>query len=232
MGTSVVCSTNTNTKIVTSGGYGLGGYGVGGYGVGEGSIQAGPIYKVPLAYYNSLFTSEWQIATKLLQWASDAWQPLDDMTSFLAQMSAQDMSLGYAIGVQLDMLGSIIGQSRTVDFQPSSGVSSTLDDDTYRLLLRATIFKLKWDGRIGSLYSIWKALFPQGEIVINDNQNMSATVYLNGPFSSIIVDLIDHGYIVPRPEGVLYNYIIAEFPMFGTDLNVTYIAGVDLGHIV
>lgn len=236
MGTnSVECSANVDNTLKTNssgGGYGVGGYGVGGYGAGQGTNQPGPIYKMPLSYYTGLFTSEWQQSYKLLAWAANAWQILDDATSFLQQTSVQDWSLTYAIGTQLDVLGAIIGQPRTVNFQPSDGVSPVLDDNTYRLLLRATIFKYKWDGKIGSLYLIWKALFPQGSIVINDNQNMSATVLINGPFNSIIQDLIMNGYIVPRPEGVLYNYVIGEFPMFGTDLNTGFIAGVDLGHII
>lgn len=233
MGTSVPCSINSGkSALVTNAGYGIGGYGQGGYGAGATTTQSGPIYKMPIDYYLSLFTSEWQIATNMLKWAANAWQTLDDLTQFLAQMSIQDMSLQYAIGDQLDMLGVLIGQPRTINFQPSAGVSPVLDDVTYRILLTATIFKYKWDGRIGSLFLIWKAIFPQGEIVINDNQNMSATVYINGPFPSIIQDLILNGYIVPRPEGVLYNYVIGEFPMFGTDLDTTYVAGVDLGKII
>lgn len=234
---TTACSGNQNNTLKTNlvgAGYGVGGYGVGGYGggVGQSGGSPQPIYKMPLSYYLGLFTSEWQKSTNLLNWASLAWQPIDSMTSFLQQFSQQNFSLQFAVGVQLDAIGTLIGQSRTVAFQPSDGVSPVLDDDTYRLLLTATIFKLKWDGKIGSLYLIWKALFSQGSIVINDNQNMSATIIINGSFTSIIQDLIMNGYIVPRPEGVQYTYVVGELPMFGTDLDNTYIAGVDKGHII
>jgi hypothetical protein len=74
-------------------------------------------------------------------------------------------------------------------------------------------------------------LFPSGSIIFIDNQNMTATVILEGTFSSIETDLITNGLIVPRPEGVLYTYVIgATFPLFGADLNNSFIAGADLGH--
>jgi hypothetical protein len=59
---------------------------------------------------------------------------------------------------------------------------------------------------------------------------MTATVIVSGSFTSIILDLITNGYIVPRPEGVLYNYVISTLPIFGADLNNAYVAGADLGH--
>ena len=217
-------------NLSNSYGYGDGGYGEGGYGYGSGSASTGPIYKLPLAYYISLFTSQWQNSPIFLNWAGLAWQPLDDLTTLLSQLS-QSFILATATGAQLDIMGQIIGVSRTVPFQPSDSVSPILDDNTYRTLLTATIYKYKWNGKIGSLYGIWKQIFPAGELVINDNQNMSATILISGTFTSIVQDLITNGYIVPRPEGVLYNYVFAELPAFGTDLDTGYIAGVDVGHI-
>jgi hypothetical protein len=60
---------------------------------------------------------------------------------------------------------------------------------------------------------------------------MSCDIVLTGTFTSIILDLVVHGYIVPRPEGVLYNYIFGGLPIFGTDESNSFIAGVDLGHL-
>jgi len=60
---------------------------------------------------------------------------------------------------------------------------------------------------------------------------MTCDIVLTGSFTSIIQDLIVNGYIVPRPEGVLYNYIFGDLPIFGTDESTAFIAGVDLGHL-
>lgn len=111
------------------------------------------------------------------------------------------------------------------------GSGAVLDDDTYRLLIKATIAANEWDGTEEALYPIWKSLFPGGSIIIADNQNMTCTIVLSGTFTSIIEDLIVNGYIVPRPEGVLYTYVFGDFPIFGTDESNLFIAGVDLGHL-
>lgn len=205
--------------------YGQNGYGSGRYGIGD----YGPIYKMPIGYYLSLFTSQYRNSPKLQAWAAKAWQPIDDLTNCLAFVSS-NYDLSVAVGYQLDVCGQLIGQSRQVAFQPSGGVSPILDDDTYRLLLYARIAQNKWDGKLNSLYPIWKTLFPSGRLIINDNQNMTCTVILSGTFTSIIEDLIVNGYIVPRPEGVLYTYVYSTLPIFGADLNNAYVAGADLGH--
>jgi Protein of unknown function (DUF2612) len=205
--------------------YGQRGYGSGKYGIADN----GPIYKQPLGYYLGLFTSQYQLSPNLLKWARLAWQPIDDLTNLLAFISS-NYDLDYAVGVQLDVCGQLIGQSRTVGFQPTGGASPTLDDDTYRLLLKARIGQNTWDGKIVSLYPFWQTLFPGGKIVINDNQNMTATIIIAGSFTQIFIDLINNGYIVPRPEGVDYTYTTAVLPIFGADQNNSFVAGADLGH--
>jgi hypothetical protein len=137
--------------------------------------------------------------------------------------------LDSAVGVQLDALGSIAAAFRTVGFQPSGGVSPVLDDETYRIYIKAKIAANQWDGTITTLYPIWNSLFPAGQLVIADNQNMTATILMTGSFTSILQDLITNGYIVPRPEGVQYSYVFAELPAFGFDLDNAFIAGFDVG---
>jgi len=144
---------------------------------------------------------------------------------------SQDWS-GLSVNAQLDILGELIGVSRTVNFQPTGGVSPVLDNRTYLLLLKATIGMNTWDGTIDSLAPLWQTLFPGGTIKVIDNQDMTMSVWVSGGFSSIIKDLIFNGYIVPRPEGVLINYILAEAPYFGWDEQDSYIAGWDSGHFV
>lgn len=206
--------------------YGQSGYGSGGYGIGD----YGVIYKQPLGYYLKLFTSQYQLSPKLMQYAQLAFQPIDDLTNLLVFIG-NDYDLDFAIGHQLDVCGQLIGQSRTVGFQPRNGISPVLDDATYRLLLYARRAQNSWDGKINSLYGIWRTLFPTGKLIINDNQNMSATVIVSGTFTTLIQDLVLNGYIVPRPEGVLYTYAFGTLPIFGTDLDTEFIAGVDKGHI-
>ena len=202
------------------------GFGFGGYGQGTFGNQS--IAFMPIPYYLQLITSEYQSAPNFMAYAAALLKYLDDLSQLLLQMQIA-FDLDQAVGVQLDVLGTIIGQSRQMTFQPSNGVSPTLDDTTYRLLLRARIVQNQWDGTIDSLQTVWQSLFPGGRIIVQDGQNMTATIILVGSFTSITEDLIRNGLIVPRPAGVLYNYSFGELPIFGFDLNNAYIAGFDTG---
>lgn len=206
--------------------YGTQGYGVGNYG-------NEPIENLPLGYYLSILTSQYKPPTspKLNAFLKAMLRKFDDVSQVLVRMDT-DLDLDIATGATLDMLGATVGAARKVGFQPSNGVSPVLDDTTYRLYIRAKIAQNQWDGTIISLYPIWQTLFPGGTIIIIDNQNMSVDLTLIGAFTSITQDLITHGYIVPRPEGVLYTYIIGVLPFFGFGSSPGYIAGFGEGHWV
>ena len=204
-------------------------YGVGGYGVGR--YGSAPISNLPIGYYTSIITSEYQLSPNFIAWLTAALRKLDDISQCLAGFVAA-FDLDSAIGPQLDTLGLIVGQGRTVGFQPSNGVSPILDDTTYRILLKARIAQNSWNGQIGSLQAIWQNLFPGGRIAIQDNQNMTATVILSGSFTSIISDLITNGYIVPRPQAVEYTFVRGTAPYLGYDENNGYVAGWDTGHYI
>lgn len=187
-----------------------------------------PVQLMSIGYYDDRLTSEYQNAKKFHKWLLYCLSIGDDISNCLASIPGA-FDPAFAIGAQLDIIGQIVGVGRVVPFQPSGGISPVLDDNTYRLLIQATIANNHWDGTIGSLYPIWNSLFPGGQITIIDNQNMTATVVMTGSFSSIIQDLISNGMIVPRPETVQYNYEFGEIPFFGFDLNNAFIAGFDVG---
>lgn len=126
--------------------------------------------------------------------------------------------------------GSGTGLTVGITAAAGGGVSQVLSDADYRILLRAKIAQNQWDGTIDSLYSVWQELFPGGIIIINDEQDMSATIILAGAFSPTTISMISNGLIVPRPEGVQYNYVFGNLPLFGFDRNDTYVAGFDTGN--
>ncbi len=207
---------------MTNPGYGVGGYGTGGYG-------NEPIETLPIGYYTGLLTSEWRGSPKFTKLLYMLLKKFDDVSQCLVQMDTA-LDLDVAVGPQLDMLGQVVGAARTVGFQPSGGVSPVLDDETYRILIKARIGWNQWDGTIDSLYALWARLFPGGQIVILDNQNMTATITLTGAFTSITQDLINNGYIIPRPEGVEYTFLFGTLPYFGFGSSPGFIAGFDTGH--
>lgn len=187
-----------------------------------------PIGALPNGYYSNLLTSEYQNTVEFQQWLQSVLNIAQDISNCL-QFITSAFDLDYAVGVQLDVLGVIVGVGRIVPFQPTGGVSPILDDTTYRLLIKATIANNQWDGKIGSLYPIWRTLFPSGTVVIEDNQNMTATITITGTFSSIIKDLISNDMIVPRPQAVAYTYNFGSLPFFGFDRMDSFISGWDTG---
>lgn len=196
-------------------------------GFGSGLFGNAPIETLPLEYYLGLLISEYQNSPKLTAFLKALLQKYDEISQCQVQMDMA-FDIDNAVGPQLDMLGAILGTPRLVGFQPSGGVSPLLTDSTYRVYLKAQAAKDEWDGTIDGLQGIWGTLFPGGQIVIDDNQNMTATIFIRGTFTSIEQDLISNGYIVPRPEGVLYTYVF-NGPTFGCDLENSFISGVDVG---
>jgi hypothetical protein len=121
-----------------------------------------------------------------------------------------NFDLDNAIGIQLDTLGSIVGRKRTLTFQPLNGFSPVLDDETYRLALKAKTAMNNWDGTIPQIYEIWNDIFGEDadlNLQIQDNQDMSLNAYITGYVDQIQQDLIQHNYVVPKPQGVRVNYI-------------------------
>jgi hypothetical protein len=203
--------------------FGAQGFGTGGYG-------NQPIENLPIGYYTGLLTQLYSPpnAPKLNAFLYLILKKFDDVSQCLVQMDTA-LALDSAVGVQLDMLGNTVGAARTVGFQPSNGVSPVLDDTTYRLYIKAKIAQNQWDGTRTNIYALWQTLFPGGSITIADNQNMTATIFLTGSFTSIVQDLIVNGYVVPRSEGVEYSYDFGDLPAFGWDLDNEFVAGFDVG---
>ena len=201
--------------------YGLDLYGAGTYGSNPASSQ-------PVSYYLNLLTSQYQGSPKFLAWLAFVLQMVDDVTAVMEQID-EAFDLDTAVGVQLDILGQRIGEMRTVGFQPSNGVSPVLDDATYRLLLQAKVAQNYFNGLVDGLQEFWSQLFPGGRITILDSQQMSATIVLTGAFTSIQKDLVQQGYIVPQPQGVLFDFAFSGTPILGFDQNTALIAGFDTG---
>ncbi len=177
--------------------------------------------------------------------------------SYGQMVAAYDLDL--AIGVQLDAVGKWVGISRNVrtplegvyfsfdmdglgfdqgvwqgPFDPDSGVTS-LDDETYRLLIRAKIGANHWGGTLEGSAAILNLIF-EGTgtyVFIQDNGDMSIDIGVSGERpTAIFLALITGGYIPIKPEGVRVNYYIVpdeDGPLFGFDVGNQYIAGFDVG---
>jgi len=182
------------------------------------------------AYYKKLITSQYQMSTKFMTWLENNIQKFKDVSD-VADSMCLAFDIDVAVGVQLDTLGAILGQKRRMDFQPTVG-DPLLGDDDYRLLLKARIGWNHWDGTKDSLYGLWKVLFPQGRVIIEDHQDMSATITIIGDVTDMQKDFINNELIVPRPEGVLYTYTFGGRPYMSWDKDDGNNAGFDTGNWV
>lgn len=183
-----------------------------------------------VSYYTALVTSQYQNSPNFLSWLGKNVGFFDDAFQCLQTFLAK-FDFATATGAQLDILGTILGQSRQLNFQPTSG-SPILGDADYSLLLQAKIGFNNWNGKTDSLNALWAILFPSGAIYVLDQQNMTFTVILIGTFTQIQKDLITNGLIVPRPEAVLVNYVFGVKPFFGFGFQSGVISGFGTGHWV
>jgi hypothetical protein len=115
----------------------------------------------------------------------------------------QAFDLDSALGAQLDIIGQWVGVSRWLEtilenvwfswdepnvgwdaglwhvpYQPTTGLYR-LDDEHYRLLLKARIVANYWDGTIPGAYEAWNTLFgPEDyDIIIQDGMAAAAAVF-------------------------------------------------------
>lgn len=166
--------------------------------------------------------------------------------------------LDNAIDAQLDDVGLWVGVSRNIatpltgvyfaldtpglgfdqgvwkgPFDPDTGIT-TLDNETYRTLIRAKIGANHWDGTLPHAKEIFDLVFSGDSLVfIQDNQDMTITIGVAGKSPSAIeLALLTGGYIPLKPQSVGVKYYIAptaDGPLFGFDVSNQYIAGFDQG---
>ncbi|MCM2544889.1 DUF2612 domain-containing protein [Burkholderia glumae] len=208
--------------------------------------------------YTALITSEHQPRPKFMAVVAALVSPVVDQQNVLASMPAL-FDLDAAVGDQLDIVGQWVGIARQVStrltgiyfsldvaglgfdqgawkgpFDPDTGLTS-LDDDTYRIVIRAKIGANHWDGTLAQSAAILNSIFDDGTFAfIEDHQDMSMTVGISGKVpSAVFLALIAGGYIPLKPEGVRVDYTIVtsvdDAPLFGFDMTGPYVSGFDVG---
>ncbi|GHE69844.1 hypothetical protein GCM10019059_31960 [Camelimonas fluminis] len=185
--------------------------------------------------------------------------PLAGGQAFLGHMP-QDFDLDDAVGVQLDVVGEWVGRSRYIEldlenvwfsfdlsglgfdqgvwqgkYDPTTGLTA-LDDDNYRLLLRAKIAANSWDGTVPGAKRAFDIMFEgTGTLVfVQDNHDMTMTIGVSGAVpNALFLAILAGGYIPLKPEGVRIAYYditsIDGGPMFGFDSSSPYLTGFDAG---
>ncbi|CAJ0701530.1 hypothetical protein LMG19089_02862 [Ralstonia edaphis] len=207
--------------------------------------------------YTALITTEHADKPKFMAMMAIVAQCFADQIN-VAQSIPAAFDLDQAVGVQLDAVGLWAGIKRQVKtplsvyfsldtsglgfdqgnwqgpFDPSTGLTS-LDDGTFRTLIRAKIAANSWDGTIPGAAAAYANLFngSGSYIFIQDNQDMTMTVGVSGAIpSALLRALFSGGYLPLKPEGVRANYLVPSAnntPLFGFDVQNQYIGGFDTG---
>ncbi|MDU4960210.1 MAG: DUF2612 domain-containing protein [Sporomusaceae bacterium] len=175
--------------------------------------------------YLNLISSQHRDKPKYMAMLSALMQPSEDIFAVGVYLD-DEFDIDNAVGKQQDILGHIVGQERTLPFQPARGLSPVLDNYAYRQLLKAKIAKNTWKGRVEDLKETWLTLFGK-PIIIQDNQDMTIDVVVVGLFDQIVKDMILNGLIVPKPQSVGVNYAFADEAVFGYDMETASIKGYD-----
>lgn len=193
--------------------------------------------------YINRITPQHRNKPKFIAWLTAALNMIQDAQNLLAQISdAYDIDV--AVGNQLDAVGQWLGTSRNLPYQPGvsntdnpvfaweetsdgyggwgvgywlmSGLSPVLNDDYYRMILKATIIRNRWDGTANSLLSLLQLLFKNSGLIflVQDGQNMAFTVIAYGVTDPIVNDFLLHDVMIPRPEGVQRNIIVSSSKIF------------------
>lgn len=224
-------------------------------------------------YYRGLMTSEYRGSPKFNDMVRGMVNYGCKLDVAILKMIEQ-FDIDTAVDAQLDILGAIVGVSRTLDFTPSdmangdikcpspsemaadTGTASIynvvetpsaaksenttalivgwkahdieanhfITDEIFRTMIKCKIIQNVWKGSVADLYEMWNVLFPANQkLQIQDLQDMSYNIVLLGDYSQLMQELIAHGYIVPKPEGVrinLMSFISTEgLPIFAYKYN-------------
>lgn len=202
--------------------------------------------------YINLVTSEHRDKPKFIATVLATTDPFAELQTQLESLPPR-YDLATARGEQLDTIGLWVGAFREVvappkdyyvdpgyvevgyfvDDDPFEG-TILLDDDTYRLLIKAKIGANHWDGSLGSTKAIFETVFgPNSQVFIQDNQDMSMRVGVVGaPLPPVFQALLTQGHIPLKPEGVRVAFVMSTVegsPLFGFDMDNQLISGFDTG---
>lgn len=191
------------------------------------------------------------------EWVYVLTEPLRLARQRLVELQ-NDFDVDTAIGVQLDAIGVRVGISRTLPlritgvyfeldnadvgldfgiwkgrYDPSDG-TTTLDDETYRAVIKAKILSNKWNGENGTLaefLSTALSYFGVDAKMLDwqDFQTMHVALNLTKASTPPIVwELISRRIVDVTAAGVSMQ-IIDNIPWFGLDYNTASVKGLDEG---
>lgn len=182
----------------------------------------------------------------------------DPLLKIQHSITPPDFDIDTAVGAQLNIIGEWVGVSRFITVPlfiffsfdtrnqgfddgiwhgkyDSDKELKELDDNNYRILLKAKIAANHWNGTNETLPEIYKRIFENtGTRVFHiDHFDMSMSIYFVGEvLNPVLKSIILNGYLSIKPVGVrIKHYTVSQdnTALFGFDINNEYIAGFDCG---
>lgn len=157
-------------------------------------------------YYLKKITSAHHDKPKYIEWLNVLLECVIDFRNLMASIP-RAFSVNNAVGVQLDVVGLIVGVSRTSAHMAEEG-GDGLSDEDYRRLIKAAILKNGWNGQAESLQALWQTIYPEIQLSYLDNLDMTVTIHCRGDISPVMQEMIQTGFILPVPMGVYATYSV------------------------
>lgn len=207
--------------------------------------------------YTGLIPAENATAPNFVAMVGSVAECFSDINNALRAIE-KSFDLDVAVGTQLDSIGLWVGLSRNVatpiegvyfsfdtlnlgfdqgnwkgPYDPDLGITA-LDDDTYRVMIRAKIAANMWDGTMPNYRKVMAYVIQTfgAQVIAVDHQDMTMDVYFFGAiFPALFLALLQGGYFPLKPAGVHINGYNVK-PVFGFDQNDSFIAGFDIGYLI
>lgn len=158
--------------------------------------------------YLEIVTSQHRDKPNFIAWLTQALDKSEDLYTMLIGVT-NSFDIDTAVGSQLDIIGKIVGRSRNLTFQPTDGSEPVLEDNDYRQYLKGKILQNQWDGTIEDMQIIFNTIFPNSQLIVKDNQDMTMKVTIIGATDPLTINLIENGFYIPKPAAVGITYEFA-----------------------
>jgi len=178
-----------------------------------------------------LVTSQHKGKPLFTAWLTALLAPLEDSQNF-AQAVRDAFDIDTAVGVQLDIIGQLVGRTRAVPypltgvyfaydtgpgyshgayrgrFDPLTGLE-LLHDEKYRAVLKAKVLYNQWDGSIPGAVDGMAAAFPDTQLIVQTTHDTSMIYGLYGPLTPLDKAIFDAGLFDFKPAGVGFSHHFA-----------------------
>lgn len=141
---------------------------------------------------------------------SDAVLSLPTATGTAVESFDTAFDIENATGVQLDIIGALVGATRLLNYAPATG-DRLMDDDEFRVVIRLTIAKNGWDGTFGSIQETYDEIFSKSvTFSYTDGQDMSLVIDVYGAIGTREIEILENSGLLLMPVGVSHTVRISS----------------------